>query len=279
MTKSLDLCDAGWKVAFMQNNSFSIRPFGNRNVMAVAARSDRSFARHTHDEYGIGMVVAGAQRSWSGRGLVEGGAGDIITVNPGEVHDGAPIGECREWIMLYLSPEVMGDIVLDLREGASPRMEFADPVIHDRVIADRFFAAYTASPQHDGDAEFERLTLLIAAVLRPVPASHRTTAPPLACAKARIDDDPAGSHPLEELAKNAGISRFQTIRGFARLTGLTPHAYVVQRRLDLARSLIRQGTTLTDAAIKAGFSDQSHFHRAFTSRYGLTPRAYAIAVR
>ena len=69
------------------------------------------------------------------------------------------------------------------------------------------------------------------------------------------------------------------MRGFARLTGLTPHAYVVQRRLDLARRLIRQGGALAEAAVDAGFADQSHMHRVFAAHYGFTPGAYAAAFR
>ena len=63
------------------------------------------------------------------------------------------------------------------------------------------------------------------------------------------------------------------------MTGLTPHAYVMQRRLDMARSLIRQGATLADAAVEAGFADQSHMHRVFVARHGFTPGAYAGAFR
>lgn len=65
------------------------------------------------------------------------------------------------------------------------------------------------------------------------------------------------------------------MRGFVRLTGLTPHAYVMQRRLDQARGLIRQGSALADAATEAGFADQSHMHRVFVARHGFTPGAYA----
>ena len=63
----------------------------------------------------------------------------------------------------------------------------------------------------------------------------------------------------------------------ARLIGLTPHAYVMQRRLDTARSLIRHGSTLAGAAVEAGFADQSHMHRVFVARHGFTPGAYAGA--
>ncbi|SQI36332.1 AraC-like ligand binding domain [Serratia plymuthica] len=56
----------------------------------VTADTDFSFGRHTHDQFGIGLMDRGAQKSLSGRGRVESSAGDIITVNPGEVHDGSP---------------------------------------------------------------------------------------------------------------------------------------------------------------------------------------------
>jgi AraC-like DNA-binding protein len=81
------------------------------------------------------------------------------------------------------------------------------------------------------------------------------------------------------LAALAGLSRYQTVRGFARLTGMTPHAYVVQGRLNLARRLIRQGGALAETAVDAGFADQSHMHRVFTSRYGFAPGTFAAAFR
>src|SRR3546814_8508426 len=81
------------------------------------------------------------------------------------------------------------------------------------------------------------------------------------------------------MAALAGFSRCQTLRAFADLTGLTPHAYTVQKRLDLARLWIRRETPLAEAAIEAGFGDQSHMHRAFVARYGYTPGQYARAHR
>jgi AraC-like DNA-binding protein len=263
----------------MRKSSFAIRPVGDRQAIAVEARSAQSFARHTHDTFGIGVMLAGGQRSWSGRGTVEAGPGDLITVNPGEVHDGAPIGESRTWAMLYLCPERMGAIVSDIREGKSADMEFTDPVLRKDPVADRFAVTYSALVRGEDEAAGEQLMLLVAGLLRETRLSRSAARPRLAQAKARIDDDPAGHHPLSELAQDAGISRFQTLRGFTRLTGLTPHAYVVQRRLDIARSMIGNGSGLADAANAAGFSDQSHFHRSFTRRYGLTPGAFAAAMR
>ena len=76
-------------------------------------------------------------------------------------------------------------------------------------------------------------------------------------ARARIDDDPAASLSLADLAAACGLSRYQTLRAFARDTGMTPHAYQVQRRLLLARGWIRAGATLADAAAAGGFSTRA----------------------
>jgi AraC-like DNA-binding protein len=98
-------------------------------------------------------------------------------------------------------------------------------------------------------------------------------------AKARIDDDPSAAVTLAGLAAEASLSRFQLLRGFARYTGLPPHAYLIQRRISLAGRLIAQGTPLADAAVGAGFADQSHMTRAFSRAFGVTPAHYATAVR
>ncbi|WP_437695203.1 AraC family transcriptional regulator, partial [Achromobacter xylosoxidans] len=92
-----------------------------------------------------------------------------------------------------------------------------------------------------------------------------------------IDDAPAAALSLADLARACGLSRFQVLRAFHRATGMTPHAYQVQRRLLLARHLLRQGMALADTAAAAGFSDQSHMTRLFSRAYGLSPGRYALA--
>ena len=115
-------------------------------VDIVAADSAKAFPRHIHDEFGIGRIDRGAQKTASGRGMVESVAGDVITVNPGEVHDGLPLGDHgRAWRMLYLSPELIGDLVADIAEGrAIGDVEFHRPTLHDDRIAGRFEALFHA---------------------------------------------------------------------------------------------------------------------------------------
>lgn len=247
-------------------------------VEAVMATSGYRFARHTHEQFGIGLIFSGAQKSLSGRGVVEAEAGDLITVNPNEVHDGAPIGEARSWSILYLDPSVMDLLARDVAEGAAERSEIPRPVIHDKLLAGRFHALFSAVTGNEEQMRCEELLLsVVADAMRETAMREERAAAPYSIAHARsmIDDDPAAEISLADLAQESGLSRFQVLRAFARATGFTPHAYLVQARVHLARRLIATGTPLAEVAAKSGFADQSHMTRAFVSRFGLTPGAYA----
>ncbi|HEX7682611.1 MAG TPA: AraC family transcriptional regulator [Trinickia sp.] len=270
-------------------------------VQATTADTAQSFGRHSHDAFGVGLVWRGAQRSASGRGVVEARAGDIITANPGEVHDGSPFDERgRSWRMLYLAPQLVYDIAGEAGAAAPSSIESVRPVLHDAAFSacfERAFAAIVGTPGqgsergHPGEA-LARETALYALIARFV-RSYTTLAPSGRLAsetrggadasirrvKARIDDDPCDSITLADLAAEAGLSRFQFLRGFARETGLPPHAYLIQRRIALARRLIERGASLAEAAAGAGFADQSHMTRAFARTLGVTPAQYAGAVR
>jgi AraC-like DNA-binding protein len=251
-------------------------------VEAVTADSAHTFPRHTHEQFGIGIVDRGAQKSFSGRGMVEAGAGDVITVNPAEVHDGTPIGDAgRAWRMLYLDPGVVADLAHDLRAGSNGGVEFGHPVIRDTRLAHRvlLLLAEMKAGAAPGDAlRREQLLLVVLAdALDALPRRADDVPDAIRFARTRIDDDPAAAVSLLDLARETGLSRFQVLRGFARVTGLTPHAYQVQRRVALARGLIARGRPLAEVAATCGFADQSHMTRQFVRIYGVSPGMVATA--
>ncbi|MBK1666012.1 AraC family transcriptional regulator [Rhodospirillum rubrum] len=269
-----------------RSSSFRVQRAVIDGVDAVEADTAQAFGRHMHDQFGIGLIERGAQISLSGRGVVEAATGDIITVNPGEVHDGAPIGEGgRSWKMLYFEPALLARTVHDMTEGRRDGCELAHPVIRDAALADRYRALLAAMTAPSGAASAmraeETLFLMLAPLVEEGRAVDRRRSFPkaIALARARIDDDPAASLTLDDLARLCAISRFQVVRGFARATGLTPHAYMIQRRLQMARRLIARDVGLAEAAASSGFADQSHMTRLFVRAYGLSPGCYAAARR
>ena len=265
----------------MDRGRFWVRKCALSGVEAVEAASGLIFSRHTHDAFGIGRIIEGGQRSWSGRGAVEARKGDIITSNAGEVHDGSPLGEWRSWKILYASPRRVADIVLDIEEGRSAELEFQEPVFERSPNAQRFERCYAAmtGPQCEPLAAEAALIVLLDAMLVRSRSTHSPARMELRRAKERIDCDPVTPLCLADLARESGLSKYQSLRGFTRLTGLPPHAYQTQRRLELARAMIARGSSLSEAATAAGFADQSHLHRTFVRRFGITPGGYAAAVR
>jgi AraC-like DNA-binding protein len=80
---------------------------------------------------------------------------------------------------------------------------------------------------------------------------------------------------VPELARSLGLSQSHFARCFRRTTGLTPHSYVMRRRLTCAQKLLTEtDRTLVDIALATGFADQSHFSRRFHQLTGLPPRAF-----
>lgn len=255
---------------------FQLLPSGLAGIEAVVADSSHAFGRHIHAQFGIGLIERGAQKSASGRGVVEAGPGDLITVNPGEVHDGKPFDASgRRWRMLYVEPAQLIAAAGDVMPNAG--FEFTAPVIRDRSLVARFLDLFDAATVGAEALHAETALLaLTAALLQPGPEIVATGGR-IVAARERIDDEPSAALTLAALAAEAGLSRYQFLRAFTRLTGLPPHAYVLQRRMGRARQLIRAGMSLAEAAAASGFADQSHMTRCFVLSFGLTPGAYARA--
>jgi AraC-like DNA-binding protein len=263
----------------MTRGRFQVVSCKMAGVLAVEAETAHAFPRHSHEQFGFGLIERGAQRSLSGRGIVEAGAGDLITVNPGEVHDGAPLGAAgRAWRMLYLDPALIAETAYDASEGKTRTSEFVRPVLRNEALTNAFrvlYSALTAPPETEaGLRRDEALALLVDGLLRERPLGAQAAVPAaIRRAQELLDDNPTAPVTLAELACASGLSRFQVVRGFARAFGLTPHAYLVQRRIDLARHLIMGGAALSDAAAASGFADQSHMTRHFVRRFGFPPGA------
>lgn len=80
---------------------------------------------------------------------------------------------------------------------------------------------------------------------------------------------------LADIANHCGMSRATFARAFKNAMGMTPFAWVRERRLEHAMGLLRRSDlSLADISAECGFSDQSHFARIFTRNVGVAPRAW-----
>ena len=267
------------KSDIVRQHSIQLLPMRVTGIEVVNANSDFSFGRHTHDKFGIGLMDYGGQKSLSGRGHVESNAGDIITVNPGEVHDGTPLGGPRAWRMLYFDTALINRCFRDITDGKLVSGEFSLPVLTNAPVAENFNRLYHSIIGGNGDMDrlaADEVILVMTSALANMPRFQmKRPLKEVLHAKERIDDEPGSAVSLSELAAIAGMGQFTFLRAFSHFCGMTPHAYLLQRRLFLVRKLISGGMSLVDAAIASGFADQSHMTRLFVRSYGYTPGCYA----
>ncbi|MCB8879633.1 helix-turn-helix transcriptional regulator [Acidisoma cellulosilytica] len=83
-----------------------------------------------------------------------------------------------------------------------------------------------------------------------------------------LSDDPS----IVAMASECGLSMGYFSRAFRSSTGMTPHQWIIHRRITRAKSLIPDPSlTLAEVAILCGFVDQSHLGRSFVRATGVTP--------
>jgi len=81
---------------------------------------------------------------------------------------------------------------------------------------------------------------------------------------------------LDDLARQAGISRFHFARQFRLTTGESPMGYLRRVRIERSKSILQsRETTIAEVAANLGFSDQSHFTRTFGRMVGVSPGSFA----
>jgi AraC-like DNA-binding protein len=94
-----------------------------------------------------------------------------------------------------------------------------------------------------------------------------------------VERRPDDALTLGTLATEARLSPYHFLRTFERLTGVTPHQYVLRARLrEAATRLAAERGKVLDIALDAGFGDVSNFNRSFRSEFGVSPRAYRSSV-
>ncbi|MEW5424754.1 AraC family ligand binding domain-containing protein [Amorphus sp. 3PC139-8] len=239
------------------------------------------YAQHTHETYVVGVIERGCE-TFQVRGVRHFALpGDVCFVNPDEVHDGSPAADGYSYRMTYPTIELMTGLVEDMTgrpAGGTP--SFVAPIVHDPELARRFSAAHRRlGAGSDALSQDEALTAVYADALARYAKILPRSATGSESAAVQTLVDYLDAHyaddvTLPELARISGLSRTGLIRAFKAETGLTPHAWLTDRRIRAARNGLAAGMSPGEVALACGFYDQSHLNRAFKARVGVTPGAY-----
>jgi AraC-like DNA-binding protein len=127
-----------------------------------------------------------------------------------------------------------------------------------------------------------RLDSLAALRQRAPPQPARGGLPPGAMRRVHeyVDTHLSESMDLAELAAVAGLSVYHFARAFKQSAGVTPHHYLVRRRVERAQEMLAHSDLpMSEVALATGFSDQSHLARLFRQLVGMTPGQFRWSQR
>ena len=250
-------------------------------IEAVSARfHGHAYDMHRHDEWLVGVTHAGVQDFFCRGQRRQSTPGRVILIEPGERHDGQALHtEGFSYSMLYL-PQAWVRAEVGGRDGD---IGFGQTLADNRQLGMAVAKACRALLGGGATLLFDEARDQDMACLQRQFGKHDAAQ---ACADAQVAERAmdfiqahyAETFGLDELARQAGAAdRFQLSRAFRRRFGTSPHACLVEIRLEKARAMLRSGTPPAQAAFASGFADQSHLGRWFRRAYGLSPSAYRFA--
>jgi AraC-like DNA-binding protein len=232
---------------------------------------------HAHPEYQITLSVAGAGRCdyLGGRARIP--AGCMMVFHPGEPHILSNAQRGTPWLLRSLHVPVRW-----LEAVRAPLLQPA-PFVPEPALTAAFEAVWAAFERSRREQdEMERALARLAASLcaRPGLDSHRRGSSELVrrCLT-RLSTTLDRPLSMAELARLERATPARIRRAIGAHTGLSPSAWHLQRRIQLAKHALLRGEPIAATARAFGFSDQAHFTRHFTRLVGVTPSRYAAARR
>ena len=239
------------------------------------------YTRHAHEHFSIGAITTGRSTYIHEQSHFQVGTGTVVLMNPGDVHACNPIdNQPWSYLMLYVDTPWLTDLQHQL--GFSHDLAFRRfSITHNRdtLLFDGLKALYEVLVdqqqevlhKHSAAVEFFSEVQLR---LNPVDPPLREPNFKLERAADYIRDNCTQMLKLEDICLAAQLSPSYLIRAFKQQYGMTPHAFLVNRRTQFAQDRLRRGELIADVALEAGFADQAHFQRAFKQHLAATPGQY-----
>ena len=240
-----------------------------------------TYTRHAHEHFSIGAITTGCSYYHYGARTFEISAGTVVLMTPGDVHACNPIHD-QPWssYLLYLDTPGLTDLQYQLGfstdQGYRP---FDTPHTRDTTLYHGLLDLYRTLVDEQAELLQKQSTLVsyfteVQQRLTPSLAPVREVNHKLERAADYIRAYCTQALKLEDICQAADLSPSYLIRAFKQYYGLTPHAFMVNRRIQFARSQLRNGALIADVALAAGFADQAHFQRTFKQHFAATPGQY-----
>lgn len=260
-------------------------------AIAHLYKEEKTMDMHIHDCHEIYYSISGGKQFLIDNKLYTIEPGDIFIINQYESHKITQVDKMvHERIVLSIHPEYtrrLSTAMTDLDACFSDRAKgFSHRIPLNKEQQNRFLYYISKITDAGGYGQdiieqtaFTELLLLINSAVRtihlPEASESRTYNHQVDDILAYINLNIAFPITIEQLSGEFFLSESYICRIFKSATGTTINKYISARRISIAKSLLRDGASVTEAYEKSGFSDYSNFFKTFTKAVGISPKKYA----
>jgi len=239
------------------------------------------FPRHIHSDICIGIITRGERIISVKRNSVLLHRDDIFIINSGEPHIcTSPENTSHSYYVIILESGFIRDIAQEIF-GRRREVLFENFIQKDKDLTLRMNELIDSLLNSEMPMEKESMLYSFIEILIRYHSNCEQNIPDfkknsriIQKAKEHIDNNFREEISLAELSQISGVSPFHFNRLFCSEVGISPHSYLIHRRIERSKELLLKSGSIVEVSLEMGFADQSHFSRFFRKIVGTTPGNY-----
>lgn len=243
---------------------------------------------HVHDEcLEISLCLRGDLTLESNGKIYPFKPGVMFATGPEDVHRirSYPKGMSKYWFLFRIPKDGFPLLNLPSKEAASltdalmsiVNRPFAGTDEVKRLFK-KLFSLCDTLPPGTSERSLRLRSVVLALLLAVVDAASATSYDRAEVRLCRLVEEmrkhPECAYPLDRISESLGFSPSNLLVRFKRLTGLPPHAFLLQCRIDRAKTMLAEGVSVGSVAHQLGFSSSQHFSSQFKAATGFSPTGW-----